>query len=81
MGRWEEELRIVCGFLGDEKGRRCVVVVRVGREIGWEEVGQTGVFSWDDDVAISCREEDRWVRGMIEKGVKREGVTVEFIRA
>lgn len=68
----------VCGLVG----RGCVVVVRVGKEIGWEEVGQGGVVSWEDDVAVSCREEeDSWVKGMIEKGVRREGVMVEFIWA
>ena len=77
---WENELGEVCGLVG--KG--CVVAVRVGKEIGWEEeVGWGGVVPWDDDDgAVSCREkEDSWAKEMIEKGVKREGVTVEFIRA
>ncbi len=68
---------MVCGSLGGG----CVVVVRVGKEIGGEEVGQAGVFPREDDVAISCREEDSWVREMIEKRMKRDGFTVEFIWA
>ena len=76
---WEGELGDVCGLVG----RGGVVVVRVGKEIGWEEVGQGRVVPWeDDDVAVSCREEeDSWVKGMIEKGVRREAVTVKFIWA
>lgn len=81
VGRWEEELGVMCGLLGGGKGRGCVVVVRVGKKIGWEELGQAGVFAWKGETAISRRQDDSWVRGMIEKGVKREGVTVEFIWA
>ena len=81
VGRWEEELGVMCGLLGGGKGKGCVLVVRVGKAIGWEEFGQAGGFAWKGEAAISCRQDDSWVRGMIEKGVKREGVTVEFIWA
>ena len=81
VGRWEEELEVVCGLLGVGKGRGCVVVVRVGKEIGWEEFGQAGAFAWMGVMASSYRQDDSWVRGMIEKGVKRERVTMEFICA
>lgn len=77
---WEGELEEVCGLVGEG----CVVAVKVGKEIGWEEgVGWGGVVPWedDDDGAVSCRgKEDSLAKGMIEQGVKREGVTVEFIR-
>ncbi len=81
VGRWEEELGVVCGLLGGGEGRGCVVVVRVGKEIGWEEFGEAGAFAWMGVMAMSYRQDDSWVRGMIEKGVKREGVTMEFIWA
>ena len=81
MGRWEEELGVMCGLLGGGKGKGCVLVVRVGKAIGWKEFGQAGVFAWKGNVAIDCPQDNSWVKRMIEKGVKREGVTVEFIWA
>ena len=80
MGRrWGEEVGVLCGLVGGGGGRGCVVVVRIGKRVCWEVVGGVGVFVGEDDVVVSCREEGSWVRGVIEKGLKREGVTVEFI--